>query len=66
MTELENLPQDASRSAYTQRILEIVGNIKKQKEEITKVCLEANDWEEHFSAHRYCVKHICEVKPHGL
>ncbi|XP_028266000.1 coiled-coil domain-containing protein 22 [Parambassis ranga] len=37
VTELENLPHDASRSAYTQRILEIVGNIKKQKEEITKV-----------------------------
>ncbi|XP_038590819.1 coiled-coil domain-containing protein 22-like isoform X1 [Micropterus salmoides] len=36
-TELENLPQDASRSAYTQRILEIVSNIKKQKEEITKI-----------------------------
>lgn len=38
VTELESLPQDVSRSAYTQRILEIVGNIKKQKEEITKVC----------------------------
>ncbi|XP_047459580.1 coiled-coil domain-containing protein 22 [Mugil cephalus] len=37
VTELENLPQDVSRSAYTQRILEIVGNIKKQKEEITKI-----------------------------
>ncbi|KAL6120234.1 ccdc22 [Pungitius sinensis] len=37
VTELENLPQDASRSAYTQRILEIVHNIQKQKEEITKI-----------------------------
>ncbi|XP_013880200.1 coiled-coil domain-containing protein 22 isoform X2 [Austrofundulus limnaeus] len=37
VTELERLPKDASRSAYTQRILEIVGNIKKQKEEITKI-----------------------------
>lgn len=35
--ELESLPKDVSRSAYTQRILEIVGNIRKQKEEITKV-----------------------------
>lgn len=34
---MDSLPQDASRSAYTQRILEIVSNIKKQKEEITKV-----------------------------
>lgn len=37
MSELETLPKDVSRLAYTQRILEIVGNIRKQKEEITKV-----------------------------
>ncbi|XP_053706208.1 coiled-coil domain-containing protein 22 isoform X1 [Synchiropus splendidus] len=37
VSELESLPQDASRSAYTERILEIVSNIKKQKEEIIKV-----------------------------
>ncbi|KAG7999571.1 Coiled-coil domain-containing protein 22, partial [Nibea albiflora] len=37
VTDLENLPQDVSRSAYTQRILEIVSNIKKQKEEIKKI-----------------------------
>uniref|UniRef100_A0A3Q1EZA2 Coiled-coil domain-containing protein 22 n=1 Tax=Acanthochromis polyacanthus TaxID=80966 RepID=A0A3Q1EZA2_9TELE len=37
LTELENQNQDVSRSAYTQRILEIVSNIKKQKEEITKI-----------------------------
>ncbi|XP_054625737.1 coiled-coil domain-containing protein 22 isoform X2 [Dunckerocampus dactyliophorus] len=36
VSELENLPKDVSRAAYTQRILEIVSNIKKQKEEITK------------------------------
>lgn len=29
--------KDVNRSAYTRRILEIVGNIKKQKEEINKV-----------------------------
>lgn len=34
---MDRLPQEASRSAYTQRILEIVSNIRKQKEEITKV-----------------------------
>lgn len=37
ITEYETLPKDVSRSAYTMRILEIVSNIKKQKEEITKV-----------------------------
>ncbi|XP_048191585.1 coiled-coil domain-containing protein 22 isoform X2 [Perognathus longimembris pacificus] len=36
VSELETLPRDVSRLAYTQRILEIVGNIRKQKEEITK------------------------------
>ena len=29
--------KDVNRSAYTRRILEIVGNIEKQKEEIKKV-----------------------------
>ncbi|KAH0628823.1 hypothetical protein JD844_010394 [Phrynosoma platyrhinos] len=37
VVELESLPKDVSRSAYTQRILEIVSNIRKQKEEITKI-----------------------------
>lgn len=43
VTELQSLPQDVSRSAYTQRILEIVGNIKKQKEEITKILSDTKD-----------------------
>ena len=33
LVELEALPRDVSRAVYTQRILEIVGNIRKQKEE---------------------------------
>nr|XP_008102134.1 PREDICTED: coiled-coil domain-containing protein 22 [Anolis carolinensis] len=37
LVEMESLPKDVSRSAYTQRILEIVSNIRKQKEEITKI-----------------------------
>lgn len=37
VAELEALPRDISRAVYTQRILEIVGNIRKQKEEISKV-----------------------------
>uniref|UniRef100_A0A8V5GRA9 Coiled-coil domain-containing protein 22 n=1 Tax=Melopsittacus undulatus TaxID=13146 RepID=A0A8V5GRA9_MELUD len=36
VAELEALPRDVSRAIYTQRILEIVGNIRKQKEEISK------------------------------
>lgn len=43
---MDALPQDASRSAYTQRILEIVSNIKKQKEEITKVSQTGEGWVE--------------------
>lgn len=43
VTELESLPQDVSRSAYTLRILEIVSNIKKQKEEITKILFDTKE-----------------------
>lgn len=43
VSELESLPQDVSRSAYTQRILEIVGNIRKQKEEIIKILSDTKD-----------------------
>ena len=37
MAEYERMSKDVNRSAYTRRIMEIVGNIKKQKEEISKV-----------------------------
>lgn len=39
----EKLTKDMSRSAYTRRILEIVGNIKKQKAEIDKVLLDTRN-----------------------
>lgn len=39
----EKLTKDVSRSAYTKRILEIVGNIKKQKAEIDKVLLDTRN-----------------------
>ncbi|XP_019852672.1 PREDICTED: coiled-coil domain-containing protein 22 homolog isoform X2 [Amphimedon queenslandica] len=35
--EYERMTKDTSRSAYTRRIMEIVANIKKQKEEINKI-----------------------------
>ncbi|XP_073997852.1 coiled-coil domain-containing protein 22 homolog [Rhodnius prolixus] len=35
--EYDQLPKNIKRSAYTRRILEIIGNIKKQKDEIDKV-----------------------------
>ncbi|KAK5862994.1 hypothetical protein PBY51_000057 [Eleginops maclovinus] len=50
VTELENLPQDASRLAYTQRILEIVSNIKKQKEEITKILSDTKDLQKEINS----------------
>lgn len=37
VTEYERMTRDVNRSAYTQRILEIVGNIRKQNEDIDKV-----------------------------
>ena len=47
VSEFQRMPKDTSRSAYTRRIMEILVNIKKQKEEIGKVnliaiCLEIN------------------------
>uniref|UniRef100_A0A7N6AMY1 Coiled-coil domain-containing protein 22 n=1 Tax=Anabas testudineus TaxID=64144 RepID=A0A7N6AMY1_ANATE len=50
VTELENLPQDVSRSAYTQRILEIVSNIKKQKEEITKILSDTKELQKEINS----------------
>ncbi|MBN3318416.1 CCD22 protein, partial [Atractosteus spatula] len=50
MTEFETLPKDVSRSAYTQRILEIVGNIKKQKEEITKILSDTKDLQKEINS----------------
>ncbi|XP_038603894.1 coiled-coil domain-containing protein 22 [Tachyglossus aculeatus] len=48
--ELENLPKDVSRSAYTQRILEIVGNIRKQKEEITKILADTKELQKEINS----------------
>uniref|UniRef100_A0A667X5Z0 Coiled-coil domain-containing protein 22 n=1 Tax=Myripristis murdjan TaxID=586833 RepID=A0A667X5Z0_9TELE len=50
ITELENLPQDVSRSAYTLRILEIVGNIKKQKEDITKILSDTKELQKEINS----------------
>lgn len=35
--DYKTLTRDLNRSAYTRRIMEIVGNIRKQKEDIEKV-----------------------------
>ncbi|KAG8447812.1 hypothetical protein GDO86_015063 [Hymenochirus boettgeri] len=43
VSEYESLPKEVSRAAYTQRILEIVSNIKKQKEDITKILSDTKD-----------------------
>lgn len=37
MTEIQKLPKEVNRSAYTQRILEIINNVRKQRDEINKV-----------------------------
>ena len=37
VSEFERMTKDVNRSAYTRKIMEIVANIKKQKEEIDKV-----------------------------
>ncbi|XP_049608204.1 coiled-coil domain-containing protein 22 [Syngnathus scovelli] len=50
VTELESLPKDVSRAAYTQRILEIVSNIKKQKEEITKILSDTKELQKEINS----------------
>ncbi|CAH1400021.1 unnamed protein product [Nezara viridula] len=35
--DYDKLPKNINRSAYTRRIMEIIGNIKKQKDEIEKI-----------------------------
>lgn len=37
VAEVQKLPNETNRSAYTQRILEIINNVKKQCDEIDKV-----------------------------
>ncbi|XP_015274946.1 PREDICTED: coiled-coil domain-containing protein 22 [Gekko japonicus] len=50
LLELESLPKDVSRSAYTQRILEIVSNIRKQKEEITKILSDTKELQKEINS----------------
>ena len=37
VTEYESITKDVNRSAYTKRIMEIISNIKKQKDGIDRV-----------------------------
>ncbi|CAH6780436.1 coiled-coil domain-containing protein 22 [Phodopus roborovskii] len=50
VSELETIPKDVSRLAYTQRILEIVGNIRKQKEEITKILSDTKELQKEINS----------------
>ncbi|XP_053908133.1 coiled-coil domain-containing protein 22 [Cuculus canorus] len=50
VAELEALPRDASRAVYTQRIHEIVGNIRKQKEEIGKILVDTRALQKEINA----------------
>ncbi|KAJ8016383.1 hypothetical protein DPEC_G00006640 [Dallia pectoralis] len=50
ITEFESLAKDVNRSAYTMKILEIVGNIRKQKEEITKILSETKDLQKEINS----------------
>lgn len=45
------MTKDASRSSYTKKIIEIVGNIKKQKRDIDKVL--ANNKKHQTIFHQY-------------
>uniref|UniRef100_A0A4W3JWT9 Coiled-coil domain-containing protein 22 n=1 Tax=Callorhinchus milii TaxID=7868 RepID=A0A4W3JWT9_CALMI len=48
--ELEHLSRGVGRAAYTQRILEIVSNISKQKEEITKILSDTKELQKEINS----------------
>ena len=43
VTEVQKLPKEVNRSAYTQRILEIINNVRKQRDEIDKVLADTRE-----------------------
>lgn len=43
IAEVQKLPKEVNRSAYTQRILEIINNVKKQRDEIDKVLADTRE-----------------------
>ncbi|EFN80618.1 coiled-coil domain-containing protein 22 homolog [Harpegnathos saltator] len=43
VAEVQKLPREVNRSAYTQRILEIINNVRKQRDEISKVLADTRE-----------------------
>lgn len=43
VTEVQKLPKEVNRSAYTQRILEIINNVQKQRDEINNVLADTRE-----------------------
>lgn len=43
LAEIPKLPKEVNRSAYTQRILEIINNVRKQRGEIDKVLADTRE-----------------------
>ncbi|XP_015187507.1 PREDICTED: coiled-coil domain-containing protein 22 homolog [Polistes dominula] len=43
VVEVQKLPKEINRSAYTQRILEIINNVRKQRDEINKVLADTRE-----------------------
>lgn len=43
VADVQKLPKEVNRSAYTQRILEIINNIRKQRDEISKVLADTRE-----------------------
>lgn len=48
--EYEKLPKNINRSAYTRRIMEIIGNITKQKDQIEKILCDTKDLQKEINA----------------
>lgn len=48
--EIEKLPKNINRSAYTRRIMEIIGNIAKQKDQIEKILSDTKDLQKEINS----------------
>ncbi|KAK2589337.1 hypothetical protein KPH14_007885 [Odynerus spinipes] len=50
VVEVQKLPKEINRSAYTQRILEIINNVRKQRDEINKVLADTREIQKEINA----------------
>lgn len=56
VVEVQKLPKEINRSAYTQRILEIINNVRKQRDEINKVLADTREIQKEINSLTGCLE----------